>query len=197
LRIPELSNIFLIPQPGGIMASLQEIVGGNIRGQRQILGLSQQALADRAGLSRRMVTLIEGGDGNASLATLDRLAAALNLTFARLTQAEDCSAQSKPMDLWQGKDKRSKARLLESCPARQEVELWSWSLAPGERYDAEPDPAGMHEMLTVISGTLDLVVVGKTQRLTSGQSASFPSNQPYAYVNSGTTLLRFIKNVVR
>jgi transcriptional regulator with XRE-family HTH domain len=179
------------------MASLQEIVGGNIRAQRQNLGLSQQALADRAGLSRRMVTLIEAGDGNASLATLDRLAEALDLTFARLTQAYDAGEQSKPVDLWQGEDKRSKARLLASCPARHAVELWSWSLAPGERYDAEPDPAGMHELVTVISGTLHLVVAGKSRRLEAGQSASFASDQPYAYANPGKTLLRFIKNVVR
>jgi len=179
------------------MANLQEIVGGNIRGQRQNLGLSQQALADRAGLSRRMITLIEAGDGNASLATLDRLAAALDLSFARLTQAYDPGEANKPVDLWQGKDKRSKVRLLESCPARQEVELWSWSLAPGERYDAEPDPAGMHELVMVISGTLDLILAGKSQRLTAGQSASFASSQPYAYANPGNTLLRFIKNVVR
>jgi len=179
------------------MASLQVIVGSNIRGQRQNLGLSQQALADRAGLSRRMVTLIEAGDGNASLATLDRLAEALNLTFARLTQASDASDRHKPADLWQGKDKRSKARLLESCPARQEVELWSWSLAPGERYDAEPDPAGMRELVTVISGTLDLIIADGTNRLKAGQSASFASDQPYAYVNAGKSMLRFIKNVVR
>jgi len=169
----------------------------NIRQRRQELGFSQQALADRAELSRRMLTLIEAGDGNASLATLDRLAAALNLTFARLTQADDTGEPDKPVDLWQGKDKRSKARLLESCPARQEVELWSWSLAPGERYDAEPDPAGMHELVTVISGTLDLIVAGKTQRLARGQSTGFASSQPYAYANPGKTLLRFIKNVVR
>jgi len=49
----------------------------------------------------------------------------------------------------------------------------------------------------VISGTLDLIVAGKTQRLATGQSTSFASSQPYAYANPGKTLLRFIKNVVR
>jgi transcriptional regulator with XRE-family HTH domain len=179
------------------MANLQEIVGSNLRQQRQNLGLSQQALADRAGLSRRMVTLIEAGNGNASLATLDRLAEALHLTFARLTQADQESGQRKSIDLWQGKDKRSKARLLESCKAQQGVELWSWSLAPGERYDAEPDPAGMRELIAVISGTLNLEIAGTTQRLHASESTSFASDRSYAYVNAGTTMLRFVKNVVR
>lgn len=181
------------------MSSLQETVGGNIRQRRLELGLSQQALAERADLSRRMITLIETGDGNASLATLGRLAEALQLTFAALIaqtpgQAE---APSSQVDIWQGRDRRSRARLLQACPARHQVELWSWSLAPGDRYDAEPDPAGMHEMILVTSGQLDLTVAGATHRLTSGQSLTFASDQPYAYVNAGAALLRFIKNVVR
>lgn len=177
--------------------TLQETVGSNIRQRRQSLGLSQQALADRAGLSRRMLTLIEGGDGNASLATLGRLAEALRLSFAQLTQADEISGRAKPVDLWQGRDKRSKARLLQSSPASQEVELWSWSLAPGERYDAEPDPAGMHELIAVITGIFDLEIAGTSQRVRANESVSFASDQAYAYVNAGKTMLRFIKNVVR
>lgn len=177
--------------------TLQQIVGINIRQRRQALGLSQQVLADRAGLSRRMVTLIEAGDGNASLATLDRLAEALHITFAQLTQADHDGDRHKPVDLWHGKDKRSKARLLESCRAQQQVELWSWSLAPGERYEAEPDPTGMREFILVIGGTLDLEVGETRRRLRAGESICFASDQPYAYLNPGSTMLRFIKNVVR
>jgi hypothetical protein len=49
----------------------------------------------------------------------------------------------------------------------------------------------------VITGQLDLVLAQSSHRLTAGQSISFASDQPYAYINAGTALLRFIKNVVR
>lgn len=179
--------------------TLQETVGSNIRRHRQSLGLSQQALADRAGLSRRMITLIEAGNGNASLATLDRLAEALQSTFAKLTQAPPGASDrsDEATAIWQGKDERSKARLLESCAAQQQVELWSWSLAPGERYQAEPDRPGMRELILVIAGTLDLELGGAIHRLRAGQSINFASDQDYAYVNAAATMLRFVKNVVR
>jgi transcriptional regulator with XRE-family HTH domain len=181
------------------MATLQETVGGNIRERRLALGLSQQVLAERADISRRMITLIEKGTGNASLGTLDRLAEALQITFASLVEINKGGDKTSadPINLWQGRDRRSQARLLQSCPARQQTELWSWSLAPGERYDAEPDVIGMHEMILVITGQLDLVLAQSSHRLTAGQSISFASDQPYAYINAGTALLRFIKNVVR
>ena len=181
------------------MITLQETVGNNIRRRRQALGLSQQALAERANISRRMITLIENGTGNASLGTLDRLADALQITFTGLIEASKSGDKisADPIDLWQGSDPRSRARLLQSCPTRDHVELWCWSLAPGERYDAEPDSAGMHEMILVTNGQLDLEVARSIHRLTAGQSITFASDQSYAYVNAGTSMLRFIKNVVR
>lgn len=180
------------------MISLQETVGSNIRQRRQALGLSQQVLADRANISRRMITLIENGTGNASLGTLDRLAEALDLTLAGLVAPnKENQSSAGPVDLWQGQDRRSRARLLQSCSAHHQVELWSWSLAPGERYDAEPDATGMREMILVTTGHLDLELVQTSHRLSTGQSITFASDQSYAYVNAGTSMLRFIKNVVR
>jgi transcriptional regulator with XRE-family HTH domain len=183
------------------MSNLQHIVGSNIRRRRQTQGLSQQSLADRADLSRRMITLIEAGDGNASLATLDRLAAALSCSFADLIAADAPAVRTNAittptLPAWQGAQSPSRAHLLQSTQAREAVELWSWSLAPGDRYDAEADRPGMREIILVMQGTLRLELTDGRHRLTAGQSICFPSDQPYAYVNPGKALLTFVKNVV-
>ncbi|MDY0882807.1 XRE family transcriptional regulator [Dongia soli] len=179
------------------MSVLQEHVSQNIRQARQRLGLSQQELADRADLSRRMITLIENALGNASLATLDRIAHALNVPFAELIRPpSQTSAHIKPIPIWQGEHPRSRASLLQNAAAHRSVELWEWSLAPGEKYQAEPDPAGMREFLYILQGTMTLELTSGSQTLAAGQSADFPTNQPYAYSNQGTSLLRFIKNVI-
>lgn len=36
------------------------------------------------------------------------------------------------------------------------MELWRWTLAPGERYDALPDGPGFSEMIWILSGELTL-----------------------------------------
>jgi hypothetical protein len=48
----------------------------------------------------------------------------------------------------------AKERRPGSVPALREAQLCRWSLAPGERYTAEPDPAGWHEMIAVVEGAL-------------------------------------------
>lgn len=172
-------------------------VAANVRRLRQAAALSQQALAERAGVSRRMLVNIEKGDVNVSLGTLDRLAEALGVLFYALVQPPDSGDSSRIDEIaWVGKSPDSRARLLASKPARQEVELWSWSLAPGESYASAADNAGWHEMLVVIEGTLTLVLGEREIVIEAGDFHVRPSDRPYRYRNDGPALLRFIRNVV-
>lgn len=59
-------------------------VGRAIRTRRQARGLSQEALAERAGLHRNYVGLLERGERNPSLTTLNAVARALETTLAEL-----------------------------------------------------------------------------------------------------------------
>jgi transcriptional regulator with XRE-family HTH domain len=171
-------------------------ISARVRHERQSRKWSQQLLADRAQVSRRMLAAIENEESNVSLATLDRIAAALDLRFAELLSEPSNAAAAAPLVAWKGKHKQSRALLLQSVPAVRTVELWEWSLACGERYRAEPDRRGMHELIYVIAGVLTLDIDGKRQHLAAGQSAMFPSDRAYVYLNEGKTLLRFLKNVV-
>jgi transcriptional regulator with XRE-family HTH domain len=61
-----------------------EELGTLLREARRRRGLSQQALADRAGLSRNFVAQIERGESVPTVSTLARLATALATTVAEL-----------------------------------------------------------------------------------------------------------------
>jgi transcriptional regulator with XRE-family HTH domain len=69
-------------------------LGAALRQSRQERGLSQQALADRAGLSRNFVAQIERGESVPTIATLDRLATALATTIGELLGEEPRAADS-------------------------------------------------------------------------------------------------------
>ncbi|RTF25844.1 XRE family transcriptional regulator, partial [Serratia marcescens] len=66
-----------------------QYLSSNLRGYRQQAGLSQMALAELSGVSRRMLAGIEAGDRNVSLAVLDKIAAALAISFTDLIQAPE------------------------------------------------------------------------------------------------------------
>ncbi|MCW3480844.1 XRE family transcriptional regulator [Neisseriaceae bacterium JH1-16] len=169
-------------------------VSANLRAARQRQGLSQEKLATAAGVSRRMLVNIEAGESNVSLATLDRLASALGLSFAELVHEAGADPAS-PVRVWQRSD--SHGTLLQSVrQGTQTVELWQWQLGAGERYDAEADPAGSQEIVYVVAGTLRLELPGETRQLAAGESVAYASDCRYTYLNPGCTPLVFTKNVL-
>ena len=65
----------------------RKVLADNLRGRRAQLGLSQEALADRAGLHRTYVGSVERGERNVSLDNIERLAHALKAGVAEMLQA--------------------------------------------------------------------------------------------------------------
>ena len=64
--------------------NLLETLGGNIRRQRLKTGLSQEVLADRAGLHRTYVGGVERGERNISVLNLAKIATALDVEITVL-----------------------------------------------------------------------------------------------------------------
>jgi len=63
---------------------LKSQLGTAIRAKRNDLGISQEELADRAGLHRTYISDIERGARNLSLESIDKLATALQISIASL-----------------------------------------------------------------------------------------------------------------
>lgn len=60
-------------------SQLQKIVGQRLREQRQALGLSQEAMAERLGYHRTFLGSVERGERNLTLASVEQLAASLGV----------------------------------------------------------------------------------------------------------------------
>jgi transcriptional regulator with XRE-family HTH domain len=179
------------PAAGNVL----EHVAHNLRRLRTQAGLSQEALAQQAGLSRRMINGVESGNTNISLSNLDHVAAALGVTFVDLVRPPRSPDERLRTLIWQSDTGASSAVLLGAAPASSQVELWQWTLAPGERYDAQPDGPGFSEMLWVLSGELTLQT-DTTRTIAAGDFWVFSSAQVYSYVNLGAEPLHFVRNVI-
>lgn len=56
--------------------------GKKVRSERLRLGLSQEELADRAGVHRTYIGMIERAEKNITLENIERIAKALNISIA-------------------------------------------------------------------------------------------------------------------
>jgi transcriptional regulator with XRE-family HTH domain len=77
--------------------TLLEAVCKSVHERREVLGISQEELAHRAGLHRTYISDIERGARNPSLKTLSRLADALELSTSDLIRLGESKAESDPL----------------------------------------------------------------------------------------------------
>jgi transcriptional regulator with XRE-family HTH domain len=141
-------------------------------------------IAVRSGISRRLIVQIEQAQANPSIGTLLRLADAFEVDLSELLpETPAATAGVRPageeLQLWSGR-RGGAGRLLVS---RGPLELWSWTLRPGEQHESEAHRGGCVELLTVTSGTLQLDVGGESFTLASGDSAWFEADVAHAYRN--------------
>jgi len=171
-------------------------VAGNLRRLRQERGLSQAVLAERSGISRRTIINLEAGEANISLSGLDRVAEALSTDFVTLVAEPSALPIAVNAVAWRGRSAESVAELVGAVPARADAQLWTWTLAAGDRYDAEPDPAGWHEIVLVTAGRLRIDREDGSSELGPGEHVIYSSAQRYAYAVAGDQAARFVRLVV-
>lgn len=184
----------------GPTAAFLAHLGDQVRRRRKESGLTVQELADAADLSRRMLTQIELGQANPSLVTIDRVAQALGTTFAALTrdtrpEPVAVHAPGSAAGAWSSAA-GSLATLQVATQQHPPAELWEWTLQPGDRYVAQPDPDGSEELFLVLAGTLTIEISDLDPvTIRTGGSARLASDRDYAYVNHGKKPVHFVRVV--
>lgn len=180
--------------------SANEVVarlGRRVRALRKGQSMTVQDLADRSGLSRRLLTQIELGQGNPSLVTVDRIAKIFGVDFAALTAARDTAVgslvvyDSDHASLIWSSPAGSTAHLLINSEHRGGPELWAWVLNASDQYVASPDPKGSEELFVVAEGELTIVVEEGPMTVRPGGSARLRSDRAYSYENRSDRPVRF------
>jgi len=185
-------------EPSGNAVS--EIVGRRVRAARGDRGWTLDRCAEESGVSRRMIVNVESGSSNASIATLLRLARALNVSLAELVSDADAgtevtvSTAESRTPLWHG-ELGGTAVLTASADTPDMLELWDWTLGPQEVYTSEAHHPGTLELLHVLSGQVRLTVDRRDHVLRPGAAASFPGDVPHGYANAGRRRARFTLTV--
>ena len=182
------------------MDRVPEAVGRRVREARTRRGWTLDHLAERSGVSRRMIVNVESGTSNASIATLLRLAGALSVSLADLVAEGNDDRRTvitrapERAPLWHGPSGGT-AVLVAAADTPDMLELWDWRLEAGEAYASDAHRAGTRELLHVIAGQLTLTVDGAVELLRAGDAVSLLADIPHSYANEGRRTLRFSMTV--
>lgn len=173
----------------GTTAALAAAIGGRIRHERQVRALTLDQLAEVAGVSRRMLINVEQGAANPSIGTLLRIGDALGVGLPALVESPQPKATKVTRNgdgavLWSSGN-GGRGVLVAGTGSLDVVELWDWTLGPGDAHESEAHSTGTKELLQVRSGQLTVQIEDQSVTLEIGDALSFSGDRPHAYRNSG------------
>jgi transcriptional regulator with XRE-family HTH domain len=160
-------------------------LGSKLRALRKEWDLTQRELANRAGISANAVSLIERDEISPSVATLQRLATALNVKMSYFfdedgqTDVMHIRASERPFI-------ESKGVTIESIGQRlrgQELEPFFISLAPNSESGRRHVIHSGHEFVYCVRGRVEYEIEGEIYLLNEGDFLLFEAQLPHHWRN--------------
>jgi transcriptional regulator with XRE-family HTH domain len=156
----------------------------NLISLRRVRDLTQQSLAQAAGVPRSTISNLESGQGNPSLTVLIKVASALGSALDELLAAPRTKVRkwrsAEIMQRRRGRGVALRSLVPEPVPD-QMIEVME--LEPGAALGGTPHLPGTREFFSCLQGTITIFVAGERHDVAAGEVLGFPGNTPHSYRN--------------
>lgn len=179
---------------------LDRAIGAQVRALRAARGLTLEALADKAGVSRAMLSRIERGESNPTAQLLGRVCAGLDVTlsalFAETERAASPLARRADQVVWRDPATGYVRRAVTppNCGAAADIaDIVDVEFPPGASVTMESSrtPA-LDQQIVLLAGRMDITVGDTTHRLEAGDCLYMHLGQPVSFHNPGTGVAHYL-----
>ncbi len=163
-------------------------LGKTIQRLRKAYSLSLSELSEQSGVAKSIISQIERNETNPTLATIWRLAQALDVSIERVLQ----TAEDEP---FLEKSSRGDTPMLVSDDGKCRLAITGWiktvewlqwydfHAEPGGVLESEPHQRGSVECLSVLDGELEVEVAGVLEVARAGDTLRYRSDRPHVIRN--------------
>ena len=163
-------------------------VGERLRNVRVTFGLSQRALARRAGVTNGLISLIEQNRVSPSVSSLKKVLDGVPMTLAEFFTL-DMAAAPKAFfgaeELTELGNEQVSLRLVAAQRAGRQLTLLHERYAPGAETGDEMLSHRGEEGGVVVKGRIELTLAGVARVLSAGEAYYFSSHLPHRFKNVG------------
>jgi transcriptional regulator with XRE-family HTH domain len=174
--------------------NLNEYIAGRVRNLRAAQALSLEALAEKSGVSRSMISLIERGESSPTAAVLDKLATALDIPLYSLfaAPADDPTqpsggplARRADQPEWQDPASGYLRRNVSPLGEPQSMQIVEVNFPPGGRVAFENGGPHVHvqQQVWLLAGEIDVTVGDVRHRLHEGDCLAMKLDRPTMFHN--------------
>jgi transcriptional regulator with XRE-family HTH domain len=163
-------------------------VGARLRSVRITFGLSQRALARRAGVTNGLISLIEQNRVSPSVSSLKKVLDGVPMTLAEFFTLDMAAAPQAffgAEELSEIGNEQVSLRLVAAARPGRQMTLLHERYAPGAETGDEMLTHRGEEGGVVVRGRIELTLAGNTRVLTPGEAYYFSSHLPHRFRNVG------------
>jgi transcriptional regulator with XRE-family HTH domain len=164
------------------------MLGDRLRELRLLHGMTLRELASAAQVSPGLLSQLENGVTDPSLATLRRLATVFKAEVATLFSEPNAPQVhlSRPGERTRLSAPQGQISYERLTPGRGELEVLSATMAPGDVSAAEPRGHESTECIVVLEGEVAVEVAGQRHVLLARDALTFNSRLPHRFCNETT-----------
>ncbi|SEG40585.1 helix-turn-helix domain-containing protein [Bosea lathyri] len=172
-------------------------LGARLKAARLHQDLTLDALAERTGVSRAMISRIERGESSPTAALLVRLGSGLGLTLSALledgSQGEPL-ARSAAQPVWRDPASGYLRRNVSPRGTGSAFEIVEVELPPGAHVvlDSAASAPPLDQQIWILEGTLELTLGEIRHQLAQGDCLQMHLRSSIAYHNPGATPVRYV-----
>jgi transcriptional regulator with XRE-family HTH domain len=181
---------------------LNQRIAERVRELRQGQGLSLEALAEKCGVSRSMISLIERGETSPTAVVLEKLATGLGVVFASLFDAPAPAGdflrgvvlRRAEQGEWHDPASGYLRRNLTPPGTDQPFHLVEVVFPPGERviFDAGPRSEVVYQQMWLLEGEMEIGADGVLHKLRAGDCLARHQHPNTVYHNPGSLPARYL-----
>jgi transcriptional regulator with XRE-family HTH domain len=181
--------------------NLNQKIARRVRQLRLTHNLSLENMAEKSGVSRSMLSLIERGESSPTAVVLDKIAAALGVALATLFEEleETVQSASEPLarhatqPVWQDPASGYLRRNVSPSGLHLPLQIVEVLFPPRKRVTFETSlrAAPLDEQVWVLEGIMQITLGNKTYRLQQGDCLAIHLDCPITYYNPTNKTARY------
>ncbi|MGL5735666.1 MAG: helix-turn-helix domain-containing protein [Beijerinckiaceae bacterium] len=178
--------------------ALDHRIAARIRSARAEAGLTLEALADKSGVSRAMISRIERGETSPTAALLARLTNALGFGLSTLFEEEPAAHTPSPLlrradqTQWRDPETGYIRRNVSPRGFGAGMEIVAVELPPGERVHFDNHaPLRISQFIWLLDGALTMTSGGDSYAMQPGDCLHTTLEAPLSFHNSGPDTARY------
>jgi transcriptional regulator with XRE-family HTH domain len=173
-------------------------IAGRLRQLRSERGLALEALAERSGVSRSMISLVERGESSPTAVVLEKLATGLDVPLASLFDAPAAAADpvSRRRDQveWRDPDSGYVRRNVSPAGVASPFQIVEVAFPPGAHvaYETGARPGTTHQQIWVLQGAMEITLGRERHELAAGDCLAMVLDRPITFRNRTARPARYV-----